>query len=90
MIKKGTDLMYNKEKAKEILQSLNILIKHLYCIDEKDYIYKLFNTPTYIEKQIDNILNTIELSEIANKLEMIRCLLFEELFDWEEIENKLI
>lgn len=88
----SSDLIYSAKDSSEILKALNDVIHGLYHIgNEESYIISTFNTATYVEAEYKRLLKSIgmDLDDIANKLEMIRSLLFGDCFNWDYIQLEL-
>ena len=87
-----SDALYDTKKTIKILEAFNSAIDSLYYLGgEEEYISRVLNTTTYVEAECSRLNKSmgIELSDISNKLEMIRSLLFGDCFDWNYICNTL-
>jgi hypothetical protein len=90
----GTNVLYYADKSATILKALNDAIHGLYYLGgEHGYIIHTLNTTTYVEEEYKRLLSKIiadqDLSDIANKLEMIRSLLFGDCLNWDCICEEL-
>ena len=88
----NSDALYNAEESAEILKALNEAIHGLYYLDNEDtYILGILNCTTYVQEEYKKLLNDIGagFGNIANKLEMIRSLLFGDCFNWDNIYAEL-
>jgi hypothetical protein len=91
---RGTNALYYADKSATILKALNDAIHGLYYLGgEHDYIIHTLNVTTYVEEEYKKLLGDIigsqDLADIANKLEMIRSLLFGDCFNWDAIQSNL-
>ena len=88
----NNDALYNAEKSAEILKALNEAIHGLYYLDNEDtYVLSTLNATTYVEEEYKKLLIDIgtDFGNIANKLEMIRSLIFGDCFNWDNIYAEL-
>lgn len=80
------------EQSLNILKAFNEIINGLYHIgDEHKYIFHTLNTTSYVDAEYLKILNSIgcDLTDIANKLEMARSLLFGDCLNWNYVLENL-
>lgn len=92
LFSKGSDALYNVEETASILKAFNEAIHGLYTIDsEESYIFDTLNTTTYVQEEYKKLAENIgiDLMDIANKLEMMRSILFGDCFNWDNIYAKL-
>ena len=88
----NTNLTYYPDQSANILRAFNEIINGLYHIgNEHEYIIHTLNTSTYVEAEYRKMLSDIgmDLTEIANKLEIVRSLLFGDCLNWEYIYQKV-
>ncbi|KPU42177.1 hypothetical protein OXPF_39560 [Oxobacter pfennigii] len=90
----GSNVLYYADNSATILKALNDAIHGLYYLGgEHSYIIHTLNTTTYVEEEYKRLLSGIienqDLSDIANKLEMVRSLLFGDCFNWDYICEEL-
>lgn len=86
----ASDAMYNPEATANILKSFNMAISALYAIEgENEYIFSMLNTSSYAEKAYESIEKSIgvDLACVANKLELMRNVLFGDCLDWNNIHK---
>lgn len=84
----GSDALYNPQEAAKILKSFNDVIHGLYFLgSEENYIFSVLNTTTYQDEEYKRLTESmgIELTEIADKLELMRSILFGDCFNWDAI-----
>lgn len=91
---RGSNALYYADKSAVILKALNDAIHGLYYLGgEHGYITHTLNTTTYVEEEYKRLLSDIiasqDLCDIANRLEMIRNLLFGDALDWDNIQSNL-
>lgn len=90
----NSDALYNAEETANILKALNDAIHGLYYLGgEHEYICHTLNVTTYVEEEYRKLLSDIienqDLSDIADKLEMIRSVLFGDALNWDAIQDNL-
>jgi hypothetical protein len=88
----NTNATYYPRQAENILRSLNETIHGLYALsNEESNIIETLNTTTYVEAEYKRLIGSIgiDLADIANKLEMIRSLLFGDCLNWDYICQNL-
>mgnify|MGYP000250551345 CR=1 FL=1 len=86
LFNQGSDLVYHSDNNSEALLDLNTAIKDLYAIEAGALSANTLNTPTYVESVIQHL--QIDVAEWANKLTMMRSLLFGGDLNWEHIHQQ--
>lgn len=92
LFSKGSDALYNEEETASILKAFNEAIHGLYTIgSEESYIFDTLDTTTYVQEEYKKLTENTgtDLIDIANKLEMMRNVLFGDCFNWDNIYAKL-
>lgn len=86
------DILYNAKSAGDFLKHLNAAIDGLYYVGlELESSYGIIGASTYEIKPCSDILvgADIDPSEIAEKLRLIRSILFGGAMDWGKLEKSL-
>lgn len=92
LLNKNSDATYNPQEAAEILKGFNQAISGLYFLggDER-YISETLNLSAYEDEEYKRFIDSIGISlcEVADKLEMVRNILFGSCFNWDQIRIQL-
>jgi hypothetical protein len=89
---KNSDATYNPQKTAEILKAFNLAISSLYFLDgDERYISEVLNTSISEDEECKKIYDSIgiRLCDIADKLELVRSILFGGCLDWDFIRIEL-
>lgn len=84
----GTSADYYPKETADILKSFNDVIHGLYALGgEEEYIFHTLNATTYVKREYKNFRDAIgmDLADIANYLEMMRSVLFGDVFNWDYV-----
>ena len=87
----ASDALNNSQETAKILKSFNDVIHGLYFLgSEEEYIFSVLNTTTYQDEEYKRLTESIgiELTEIADKLELMRSILFGDCFNWDNVYNE--
>lgn len=89
---KGSDALYDTIKTIEIAEALNSTITGLRFLgSESKYIFEILNTTTYAQEEYEKLRDEIgvDMVDIANKMELMRSVLFGDCFGWHSLLKEL-
>lgn len=89
---KGSDALSDTVKTIEIAEAFNSVTTGLRFLgSESEYIFEILNTTTYAQEEYEKLQSEIgiDMVDAANKLELMRSILFGDCFGWHYLLEKL-
>ena len=85
----SSDALYNAKHTTDILDAFNNIILGLFKLSDEQWVFNTINVNTDTIDQYKNIEKKIgmELHELAEKVEIMRNLIFAEVIDWHKLSE---